>query len=76
MTLANKFVDLQLFQSKKQKIEEPVLSFINDMIAMGNKLQLPMENIIIAIQASILPDLQAQVMIPNFASMADLKQRA
>ena len=45
------------------------------MIAMGNKLQLPIENIIIAIQAGILPDLQAQVMIPNVADIADLKQR-
>ena len=76
VTPANNFVDLQLFQSKKQKVDESVLSYINDMIAMGNKLQLPIENIIIAIQAGILPDLQAQVMIPNVAGITDLKQRA
>ena len=73
---AYNFVDLQLFQFKKQRIDEPILSYINDMIAIGNKLQLAIENIIIAIQASILPDLLAQVMIPNLAGIADLKQRA
>ena len=46
------------------------------MITMGNKLQLPIENIIMAIQAGILPYLQAQVMMPNVAGITDLKQRA
>ena len=76
VTPANNFVDLQLFQSKKQKLDESVLSYINDMIAMGNKLQLPIENIIIAFQAGILPDLRVQVMIPNVAGITDLTQSA
>ena len=76
ITLSNNFVDLQLFQSKKQRINEPVLLYVNDMVAMGNKLQLPIENIIIAIQAGIFPDLQAQEMIPIVAGITDLKQCA
>jgi hypothetical protein len=72
----NNFVDLQIFRTKKQKTDEPVMTYINDMLAIANKLRLSTDNIISTIQGGLISELQPHVMIPSVNGLTSKTTRA
>jgi hypothetical protein len=73
---ANNIADEELFYTKMQRSGEAAAAYINDMLSVGNKLQLNNNVMLATIKRSLLPELRAYVMSHNVANLNDLLQRA
>jgi hypothetical protein len=72
----NNRADEEIFYSKYQLPHEPVQTFINDMLTIGNKIQLTEQNIVNTIKRGLLPAIRLHVLSNNVVDITNLIQQA
>ena len=72
----NNIAECDLFYSKKQKQNEPVSTYIDNMMSLGNKLRLDANSIIATIKCGLLEPIKIHVMSHNVNDAQALIQQA
>jgi hypothetical protein len=66
----------ELFYSKFQLTNEPVQTYINNMLTLGNKLQLNENTMVSTIKRGLLPAIRVHVLSHNVADVTSMIQQA
>ena len=64
------------FYSKKQQWNEPLAIYIDEMMNLGAKLHIGVNEIVANIKRGLLDHIRMQVMLTNTESLQDLLQKA
>lgn len=76
VNINNNVVDDDIFHTRSQQHDEPVASYIEDMITLGNKLQLDINTIIARIKRGVLHPIRMHLMTHNVPDIQTLMQQA
>jgi hypothetical protein len=68
-------VESELFYHRKQSNNEPAVTFIDNMLKLGNKLQLANDEILRTIKRGLVPDLYMFLMDKDIPNISVLKQK-
>ena len=72
----NDVIDRDLFYTKKQKPNESVTTYINDMMSLGNKLHIDANNMIATIKRGLLEPIKVHVLSHDVNDIQTLLQQA
>jgi hypothetical protein len=72
----NNRTDKDVFNCKTQHANEPVENYINNVLSLGNKLQLNENNIMAAIKRGLMPTIRLHVLSHNVNNITLLLQQA
>ena len=72
----NNYSDTDTFYSRKQQLNEPVSVYINEMMNLGAKLHIGVNEIVATIKRGLLDHIRIQVMLTNTDTLQDLLQKA
>ena len=72
----NNYSKTDIFYSRKQLLKEPVAVCIDEMINLGAKLQIGVNEIVATIKRGLLDHIRIQLMLTNTDTLQDLLQKA